>query len=592
MKNILSFVALLATMIAFTACSDKETAGTDTDNTTHTDSVADYTVIFWGMTGGNEAQSLYDLASIVNMKEEDIIGDNVHFYGLIKTASENNAQELLSKYGYDGTQLIDLGKKTGSKVSTSLGTNEEIDAANCAEVFKALNARKYGDAKYPLNNPDSLQKFIKTAAAKYPAKNYILLLFGHGAGFRPAEETANADGYATRGCVYDKEIGKHTCLTADNIVSAVNGSGVKIPLIFFQCCLMANLENIAAYQHCTDYIVASDEVTSSGYMQRFIAYLSQGGASTDSLKSAAKKTVYDYAEHWNEKFTSPDSEFKGLTSHGFYELSYTPALLNSVKSISAWFSNAYDKDSAYIKTIVTTSLLCSNVKGSKSNEEIYYKKIQSVHKFIWGTHTTEPIEKEISEFKNDITELAKVENAYGIVFAAMVKNALDRQSEATSKELDFNALKTYYEQYMSTLRSMSYIHAVGEDTKNPDYCLLYTSPTIDVFAMNKEHFIEPRAVSFLKKEEGTEKFEEDMNKLVKAIENGDKKTRSVILNYYFNGTLFTDKDIETVKTNYTSSQFDKTTQWSKFLEKLTLNPNHITNPERFSYLNYEDFNNK
>lgn len=106
-----------------------------------------------------------------------------------------------------------------------------------------------------MGNKTTLTNFIKWAKTSYPAENYALVLWSHGAGWK-VQGLSRSN---TKGALQDETSG--TFMSMNDIASAVRDSGVHFGLINFDACLMAMYEIGYALRSDADYLVASEEVS-------------------------------------------------------------------------------------------------------------------------------------------------------------------------------------------------------------------------------------------------------------------------------------------------------------------------------------------
>ena len=546
--------ALLAslTLPALVACNKSET-----DDDTPDDPVADYTVIFWGMCGTNDYGVSADMYYLAENFVTGRIGDNVNIAGLMKT-SVNLAS--LDAPDFDRTYYFD-SEGAGEK---SLN-DEDMDVTDIVDIynhaFAVLNAEPYADTSYPLNNTDSLAVFIQKTAEKFPARNYVLMLLGHGGGFSPAEETP-----LTKACLYDNYCDSGY-LTAEAVVSAVKKSGVKVQTIFTQCCLMATLENIAAYSQAFDYGILAAEVTYSNYFPEYLVKLSEAGADETKMQAASRALV----DYYVGTLEGSDDYY---TTHGFYDLGKASELLSAVKDIASWYSANYPSLKEKIEDAVSKTIFCDNLEGSEP------EKLREERKFIQALLNDDDIsgligqmtfEQFMLEWFGKMEDLVENAISYGFPMAHLLSvtaQEIEGTADATQKA-DF---QKFADKYMSVLKEMAYIRATPVPSgADADYEYLYTSPTVNIFALNEKYF--------------TPIFgsnpQQSYANFIQAVESEDVEAAGEAMEEMFGGTIFANYvSFEDAEANYTSSAFDKQVGWSAFLRQLEVNPSVIYNPDR------------
>jgi len=569
MKKLSAVFSFLLALLALPSCAVKLDGGDG-----HQQPEADYTVIFWSMLGTQDESVFADLGDLVNMRRDGRIGKNINFVGIVKTSPwsnyiKNGYQDSLARYGYEGTLYIDLPETPTVELPnmTYSGDNFPVNSpAMIAKVCSAINARKYADKNYPLYDPENLSRFIREAAESHPAKHYVLMLLGHGTGYYPTEETANEAGYVTRSCVFDYFSEKG--ITADNLVAAINTSGVKIQTIFFHNCLMSTLENLAAYRYAADFAICSAEVTESRYLQNYVAYISQAGDDLNRLKEASRKTIDFYAERC--------SESRYYTSQGFYELSQTGALIDAVREAVNWLIDAIDKEPDFISAVVMNTVNCHNLYDITNNDTRYVNARNLVYNLLLKDNLSDT---EIDQLSSAIVDIAFVSVSQGAIFSHLMYYAL--QLKNLVPKLDFTDLQTAYDKYMATLRSMAYIKGSYDASGvNADYFYLLASPTVNLFSMNKDYYRPTGVIKYAMEKTLDEKVVEFSN----ALRSKDTDKVNELSYDLFNGVTFAlVSPLETVLSNYKASHFDKETNWSSFLQKLEVSPSYIITPGRDKY---------
>lgn len=555
-KLLFVFVPLFAMALSLVSCSDKD-AETGSGSGPEGKEMADYTVIFWGMAGGMDGITAPDMATLASNYQKGLIGKNVNIMGLLKTSLYG--KETRDKTWYFDSEKID--KTTTEPSQEEEGGDEEVyDFA-----FKALNGREYGDALYPLNNVDSLANFIKKAAEKFPARHYVLMVYGHGGGFSPVLDVPS-----TRVCVIDNYTGK--ALAADDIVDAVKESGVKMQTIFTQCCLMAALENMAAYSQVFDYGILSAETTTGGYFPEYLVKLTEAGDNVEKLKTKSRELVDYYVDVACEDFTDPDS-CMSYTSHGFYDLTQMSQLIPILKEAATWYSSIYTDTQMQegIDDALRASVSCINLGLGTATEDFLQTRKELQDIIAAGYESPDQLSTEkLKEIYTSIFDLLYGNQAlgYGYCMSDVLRQTALVKDLSDEKRAEVQAI---YNKYMAQLKKMAYIRTtVKPSNADADYEYIYASPTINLFAMNEDNF-----VALL------QGGEENLYNLIDAFEEKDYEKAEEICKEMFEGTPYAkDATLAEVTHNYTSSVFDKQVKWSEFLKLLDFNPSVIINPDR------------
>lgn len=570
-KLFFAFLPLLAMALSLVSCSDSDSgqgAGSGTGDGSSKE-MADYTVIFWGMAGGLDDFTSRDMATLASNYQKKLIGKNVNFVGLVKTSMSHgmsNVDPSLDKTLYFDTDTINPTAVDNSVEPSKTG---EGYLDYCQEKYnyalKTLNGREYAGTDYPLNNVDSLANFIKKAAEKFPARHYVLMAFGHGGGFSPVKDVPS-----TRACVFDS-FNEGKGLAADDIVDAVKESGVKMQTLFTQCCLMATLENMAAYSQVFDYGILSAEVTDGGYFPEYLKKISEAGDNEEKLQTKSRELVDYYVDVATAYYDDPEKA-DSYTSHGFYDLRKMSQLTPILQEAAEWYAANYaDTQLQYgIETALNSSVSCVNIGMESATFYTYRKYLQDIIKKEYSSPDELPME-ELEQIYTSIycyLEQSHYVFGYGFCMSDVLRQTSLSEDLPAEKRAEIKAI---YDRYLTQLKDMAYIRTTMKP-KNADanYEYIYASPSVNLFAMNEEYFV-PLLQG------GREKLYE----MLTALEQKDYDTAEQLSKQLFEGSYFANSiTLENVEYNYTSSVFDKQVKWSKFLKLLKVNPSIVFNPDR------------
>lgn len=256
----------MAIAVAISACN-KDDAAKDPGS-----SLPDYTIMLYG-TGGETLDYSFDL----NMDQVEAYGysSNVQFVALFKYSDEfQNIEEC------EGTRLFTLTEEGLS--------NEKVD-----------------EFTFLLNDPQNLADFINDTKEEYPAKNYILLFWNHGSTFdiddQPVKSSYDQIS-AAKSMLNDDTTGTTTSIFE---VEAALEMTTGVDLIYFDTCLMSNIESIYQIKDHTQYTLGSSHLTpgaGGNYAQLF--------ASLDkysNIEDAMCHYVGKIEEYWKSDITDSDA---------------------------------------------------------------------------------------------------------------------------------------------------------------------------------------------------------------------------------------------------------------------------------------------
>ena len=134
------------------------------------------------------------------------------------------------------------------------------------------------------SDPATLCSVLKTVSQKYPSLSYGLVLWSHGNGWIPATNEQNTLQNTQR--AFGIDVGPGGNMTTDqdslgktgaqmniaDMAQAIKQSGIHLDYLFFDACLMQNIEVAYELKDVTDYVVGSATSTSAygGYYTNLI----------------------------------------------------------------------------------------------------------------------------------------------------------------------------------------------------------------------------------------------------------------------------------------------------------------------------------
>ncbi|HEX5276810.1 MAG TPA: clostripain-related cysteine peptidase, partial [Fluviicoccus sp.] len=110
-------------------------------------------------------------------------------------------------------------------------------------------------ANLDMGKPQTLTDFIVWSKQQYPARNYALVLWSHGDGWKVRRSTG---GVVNRGALADDSSGSFMALP--DIAGAIRNAGVNLHILNFDACLMGMYEVAHTFVGLSEYLVASEEV--------------------------------------------------------------------------------------------------------------------------------------------------------------------------------------------------------------------------------------------------------------------------------------------------------------------------------------------
>ena len=264
----------LCGVMALTSCTDSGDNPTPSPDPTPTGDLADYTMFIYGHAGGH----MDHIIELVYNEMKPMLTDKkkVRVLFFYKYGNSKDSIPFTGQYANEDEVLrFELTSETNL---------EKLRTEACFEE----------NSKFQLYNSQNLTEQLNWAAKTAPAKNYIVLLWGHGAGFNAKDDFYKMPG-STRAVLYDSGF-EGLGMNMYEFKQALEESAIKHPLmIFCHNCLMGNLESLTTLRNLTDYFIVSQHLlASNGYIvTEFVNSLLQ----TTDIESATKR-LFDRLGPW------------------------------------------------------------------------------------------------------------------------------------------------------------------------------------------------------------------------------------------------------------------------------------------------------
>ena len=304
----------------FTSCVDK------TDNpsgdVTPTVVEADYTVMLYTSGGGNLDYSI----------EKDI----VKAAAAIKTDSKKVRYIVQYKYSSESSLNMDASFVPSGKAGHLYRYEATPDIVNPTEspmlLLKDNQINGTQNAAAELYQPDSIANFMKYCKQVAPAKNYILVISDHGGGYGQVDDYDKSlfNNTSTRSVVLDDNLDRKG-ISCKELRAGLEKSGMHLTMLYFDCCLMNNMETLSELTALTDYVLASGHSIAGGNHTAFVEELykaSAGDAFTDAMSRYAKKCAEFNYQVWEIQ----RSEWARNVDFVLTDMKKFPAILPALKA--------------------------------------------------------------------------------------------------------------------------------------------------------------------------------------------------------------------------------------------------------------------
>ena len=277
-KNLIWMLAsiLLCGTMALLSCSDSnDNKGDTTTEPTPSVELADYTLFIYGHAGGDMDEYIENVYAGVRPLLADQKKVRVLFF---------------YKYGHHTKKDPFTGKFANEDEVLRFELTADTD-------FKKLRTEACFEenSQFQLYSQENLTAQLNWVAKTAPAKNYIILLYGHGAGFNAKHDFYKEPIAGSRAVLYDHGFNGRG-MNMYEFKNAIEASDIKHPrMIYFHNCLMGNLESLTTLRNLTDYYVGSQHVLTS--LGHIIIEFIKGLVQTTDIEAATKQ-MFAHLGEW------------------------------------------------------------------------------------------------------------------------------------------------------------------------------------------------------------------------------------------------------------------------------------------------------
>lgn len=294
---------MVCILMVFSSCSKDNADGTPESTPGAETKVARYTVMLYAC-GGKSLDE--DLIRTLNQIKAAGRKDSVQFAGLVKYSGQYQDEAP-----YSGTRYLCWDKDS-------------------------LHSEKKYESTYRLDNPAHLTSFIQETAKNMPARKYILVIWNHGSefGWGDKEVQSNYPEPVSRAALFDDNLDEEgeIALSTYELEKAIKDAGVKMELIYFDCCLTGMVETCYQLKDCTHYYLGSFEFVpgESGEYTVLMNNLQDKSSLEEAVKDYVPKTI----EIWHN-----GSGKEGDHDLSCLDLSNMEELKDQVKGYTAHLNN-------------------------------------------------------------------------------------------------------------------------------------------------------------------------------------------------------------------------------------------------------------
>lgn len=248
--------------------------------------------------------------------------------------------------------------------------------------------------KSNMGDAENLSTFLKYGYENYPAANYDLMLWDHGAG--------------SLGSIEDEFTRDQ--LSLSEFIEAFNNSPFngknKLQNIVFETCLNGTLEMATVLSPYANYLVASEEVTLGDNVESELVFLNKLGEIKDSYNFGVS-----YVNGYFEKLDRMNYIFDNTSEYGVINLNAIPELNNKLASL-------YEEINLSQNYSQVARARANSYQFAVNTSDTYAYDTVDLYEFVKGLETVSPAKaKEIEDYiKNKVVlyYVARTDHANGL----------------------------------------------------------------------------------------------------------------------------------------------------------------------------------
>ena len=213
--------------------------------------------------------------------------------------------------------------------------------------------------------PANIADFINWCIEQAPnAKAYVLAFGDHGGGYDLMK-----DGVKTRGVMYDDNIEGGPCASNTEIATAIDAAKKHINVVFYDCCIMNNLEALGELVGHTDYVFASGHSVAQNPLPDLCLALSKI-PSAGTIDAGIRQHLGSYVNpalenmrRMHMKYISENRIGRSM-DYTLTDMSKLPALFASIKAVSDYLKQ-------YVATLSPAELTARQDDFSEAASDCY-----------------------------------------------------------------------------------------------------------------------------------------------------------------------------------------------------------------------------
>lgn len=352
MNKLFMLATLMCCGMLLTSCSkdDKNDGGSNTEG--------EVVLMYYALGGSDLDMSTEQaLANIAFYRKQY---PNVRSFVQFKYSKERN-----KRWGTDYEPSGNYGEVYRFELNdNSLNPKYNGDVEE-VKAFTGKGFQRIASSDFKMYEPTNIADFINWCIEQAPnAKAYVLAFGDHGGGYDLMK-----DGVKTRGVMYDDNIEGGPCASNTEIATAIDAAKKHINVVFYDCCIMNNLEALGELVGHTDYVFASGHSVAQNPLPDLCLALSKipsAGTIDASIRQHLGSYVNPALENMRRMHMKDISENRIGRSMDYTltDMSKLPALFASIKAVSDYLKQ-------YVATLSPAELTARQDDFSEAASDCY-----------------------------------------------------------------------------------------------------------------------------------------------------------------------------------------------------------------------------
>ena len=327
------FAAILlicGSVVLLTACSkDDESGSGNGSGNGNGDATGQVVMMYYGIGGENLDDDTE--AGLAAFTLQQSLGSGVRSFAQFKYSAQRFAKW---SSGYEPSG--DYGCVYRFEMNANSLNPNFTGNINNSKVFAGAGFKKFAGSNFKMYDPQNLADFINYCMQQAPnAKAYVLAFGDHGGAYNITRDYNKS--LVTRGVMYDDNLPGAPCMTPTEIATALDKVSRKPDMIFFDCCIMSNLEVLGELQGRTKYVFASGHSVLQSPMDELCKSLMHV-AKANNVDEGIKIYMGDYVNTITTSMRNSLKQNKGdrikrSMDYTLTDMSKLPALFASIKGV-------------------------------------------------------------------------------------------------------------------------------------------------------------------------------------------------------------------------------------------------------------------